>query len=82
MTGEPVVEKELPNAFAGTDLQARLAATRRNNVILAGTLGGGRMCVSSTARAGLDLGFRITVDADSCATRDLPDGRGGDVSPP
>src|SRR3954451_6658586 len=73
--GEPVIEKELPNAFAGTDLQARLAATGRKNIILTGLMT--HMCVSSTARAALDLGFRITVDADSCATRDLPDGRGG-----
>jgi len=77
-TGEPVIEKELPNAFAGTDLQARLAATGRKNIILAGLMT--HMCVSSTARAGLDLGFRITVDADSCATRDLPDGRGGTIA--
>jgi nicotinamidase-related amidase len=70
-----VIEKELPNAFAGTDLQARLAATNRKNIVLAGFMT--HMCVSSTARAALDLGFRTTVDADACATRDLPDGRGG-----
>jgi nicotinamidase-related amidase len=35
------------------------------------------MCVSSTARAALDLGYRVTIDAASCATRDLPDGKGG-----
>jgi nicotinamidase-related amidase len=38
------------------------------------------MCVSSTARAALDLGFRTTIDANSCATRDLPDGRGGTIA--
>jgi nicotinamidase-related amidase len=75
---EPVIEKELPNAFAGTDLQMRLAATGRNNIILAGLMT--HMCISSTARAGLDLGFRVTIDADSCATRDLPDGRGGTIA--
>jgi len=78
LANEPVVEKELPNAFAGTDLQARLAATGRKNIILAGLMT--HMCVSSTARAGLDLGYRITVDANSCATRDLPDGRGGTIA--
>jgi nicotinamidase-related amidase len=73
--GELVIEKELPNAFAGTDLQARLAATDRKNIVLAGFMT--HMCVSSTARAALDLGFRTTIDADSCATRDLPDALGG-----
>ncbi|MCP3388665.1 cysteine hydrolase [Bradyrhizobium sp. CCGB12] len=72
---ELVIEKELPNAFAGTDLQAQLAASGRKNIVLAGFMT--HMCVSSTARAALDLGFRTTIDADSCATRDLPDGRGG-----
>lgn len=77
LAGEPVVEKELPNAFAGTDLQARLTATGRKNIVLAGLMT--HMCVSSTARAALDLGFRVTIDADSRATRDLPDGRGGSI---
>ena len=76
--GEPVIEKGLPNSFAGTDLAAQLAATERKDIILAGLMT--HMCVSSTARAGLDLGYRITVDANSCATRDLPDGRGGSIA--
>jgi nicotinamidase-related amidase len=78
IANEPVIEKGLPNAFAGTDLQARLAATERKDVILAGLMT--HMCISSTARAGLDLGYRITVDANSCATRDLPDGHGGSIA--
>ncbi|SFO69110.1 Nicotinamidase-related amidase [Bradyrhizobium sp. Ghvi] len=72
---ELVIEKELPNSFAGTDLKARLDAAGRKDLVLAGFMT--HMCVSSTARAALDLGFRATIDADSCATRDLPDGRGG-----
>jgi nicotinamidase-related amidase len=77
LPAEPIVEKGLPNAFAGTDLQARLDAIGRKNLVLAGFMT--HMCVSSTARAGLDLGYRLTIPADSCATRDLPDGRGGVV---
>lgn len=78
LANEPVIEKALPNSFAGTDLQARLAATGRNNIVLAGFMT--HMCVSSTARAALDLGLRTTIAADACATRDLPDGRGGVLS--
>ncbi|WP_431203921.1 cysteine hydrolase family protein [Bradyrhizobium betae] len=78
LAGEPVIEKALPNAFAGTDLQARLAATGRTDIVLAGFMT--HMCVSSTARAALDLGLRTTIAADACATRDLPDGRGGALS--
>jgi len=75
---EPVIEKALPNAFAGTDLQARLAASGRKNIVLAGFMT--HVCVSSTARAALDLGLRTTIAADACATRDLPDGRGGTIA--
>jgi nicotinamidase-related amidase len=78
LPNEPVVEKALPNAFAGTDLQSRLAATGRNNIILVGLMT--HMCISSTARAALDLGFRVTIDASGCATRDLPDGSGGTIA--
>jgi len=75
LANEAVIEKGLPNSFAGTDLQARLAATGRTNIVLAGFMT--HMCVSSTARAALDLGLRTTIAADGCATRDLPDIRGG-----
>lgn len=73
--GEAVVEKGLPNAFAGTGLQDLLAASGRKELILAGFQT--HMCVSSTARAALDLGYRVTVAADACATRALPDALGG-----
>jgi nicotinamidase-related amidase len=75
---EAVIEKALPNAFACTDLQSRIAATGRSNIVLAGMMT--HMCVSSTARAAIDLGLRVTIDAESCATRDLPDGRGGAIA--
>ncbi|NGM22011.1 cysteine hydrolase [Roseomonas stagni] len=72
---EAVVEKPLPNAFAGTDLAQRLAAIGRKELIVAGYQT--HMCVSSTARAALDLGYRVTVPHDACATRALPDALGG-----
>jgi len=75
--GEPVIEKELPNAFAKTDLEKRLQQTGRKEIILVGMMT--HMCVSSTARAALDLGFRTTIDATACATRDLPDGLGATI---
>jgi nicotinamidase-related amidase len=73
--GEAIIEKGLPNSFAGTDLRSCIEATGRRELILCGFMT--HMCVSSTARAALDLGFRVTIEASSCATRDLPNGRGG-----
>jgi nicotinamidase-related amidase len=77
LAGETLVEKTLPNAFAHTGLQQHLAATGRKELILAGFMT--HMCVSSTARAALDAGYRVTIVADACGTRDLPDLRDGVV---
>lgn len=72
---ELVIEKGLPNAFAGTELNAELEKTEKKNLIIIGFMS--HMCVSSTARAALDLGYRVIVEAEACATRSLPDGKGG-----
>ena len=72
-----MVAKSLPNAFAGTDLDERLRAFGRKELIVGGFMT--HMCVSSTVRAALDLGYRCTVVAGATATRDLPDGQGGVV---
>jgi nicotinamidase-related amidase len=77
-SGEAVIEKRLPNAFAGTSLQQILSATGRTRLIVIGFMT--HMCVSSTVRAALDLGYATTVVADATATRDLPDGHGGAIS--
>ena len=75
--GESVVEKALPNAFAGTNLQQVLASTGRKHLIVIGFMT--HMCVSATVRAALDRGFTTTVVAGATATRDLPDRHGGTV---
>jgi nicotinamidase-related amidase len=72
---ERVTEKTLPNAFAGTELHPFVVASDRRNIILVGLMT--HMCISSTARAALDLGLRTTIASDCCASRDLPDRRGG-----
>lgn len=73
--GETVVVKSRPNAFAGTDLEAKARDTGRTELIVAGFMT--HNCVSSTVRAALDLGWRSTVVAAATGTRALPDGRGG-----
>jgi nicotinamidase-related amidase len=76
-SGETVIVKHLPSGFAGTTLDATLKRFGRTHLIVAGFMT--HMCVSTTVRAALDLGYRCTVIAIACATRDLPDGRGGVV---
>ncbi|HET9904009.1 MAG TPA: cysteine hydrolase family protein [Xanthobacteraceae bacterium] len=76
---EPIVEKTLPNAFAGTDLKSVLEAKGRRDLVIVGFMT--HMCIEATARAALDLGFRPAVVAAATATRDLPDPLGGPVIP-
>lgn len=72
--GEKIVDKGMPNAFAGTELAAHLASTGRKNLIVGGFMT--HMCVSATVRAATDLGYMSTIAADTVATRDLPDATG------
>jgi nicotinamidase-related amidase len=72
---EAVVKKALPNSFAKTDLNDLIAKTGRKELIIAGFMT--HLCVSATTRAALDLGYRSTVVASACATRDLPNPLGG-----
>jgi nicotinamidase-related amidase len=69
--GESIVPKGLPNAFAGTTLDATLKATGRTALVLAGFMT--HMCIAASAKAALDLGYTTTIVASACATRDLPD---------
>lgn len=73
--GETIIGKTLPNSFAGTTLDDALKAAGSKPLILAGFMT--HVCVSSTARAALDLGYSTTIASDAVATRDLPDTAGG-----
>jgi nicotinamidase-related amidase len=74
---ETVIEKRLPNAFAGTRLNEAIRATGRKQLIIVGFMT--HMCVSSTVRAALDRGYTTTLVDAATATRDLPDGKGGTI---
>ncbi|MBW7950899.1 MAG: cysteine hydrolase [Pseudorhodoplanes sp.] len=76
---ERVIEKGLPNAFAGTELKAALDALDRKEIVIAGFMT--HMCVEATARAAIDLGLKATVVAAATATRDLPDPLSGIAVP-
>lgn len=66
--GEPVIVKNFPNSFVGTDLDERLAPG--SNLVLAGFMT--HMCINSTARGAFNLGHSPTVVAAATATRALP----------
>jgi len=67
--GEPIVYKHEPNAFLDTNLLELLRGWAIERVVITGMMT--HMSVDATARAASDLGFKIIVVADACATRDL-----------
>lgn len=77
-SGETVIEKGLPNAFAGTTLAEVLEGLEGRSPIFVGFMT--HMCVSATTRSALDHGHLPTVVAAACATRDLPSPTGGAVA--
>lgn len=74
---EMVIEKTKPNAFADTNLAANLGEPGQS-ILVAGFMT--HMCISSTVRVALDLGYPATIASDACATRDLPLIGGGVIS--
>lgn len=75
--GESIIDKTMPNAFADTKLEETLKGFGRTNLIVAGFMT--HMCVSTTVRAGIDLGYAFTVVGNATASRDLPIPGGGVV---
>jgi nicotinamidase-related amidase len=69
LDGEPVLDKQFPNAFRETDLEDRLRTQGIDELVIVGMMTS--MCVDATVRAAADLGFTVTVVADACAAPDL-----------
>ncbi len=64
---EPVILKQRPNSFVGTGLQAQLDARGIKSLVLVGAMS--QMCIDSTARAAVDLGYAVTILEDACAAK-------------
>lgn len=67
--GESNILKHHPNAFLHTDLQTELEAQGITDITVIGAMS--HMCIDATVRAAADLGYKVTVLHDACATRDL-----------
>jgi nicotinamidase-related amidase len=64
---EPVINKNFPNSFRATPLQDRLTGLNVKNLVVAGMMT--HMCVDASVRHAADLGYKITLLGDACATR-------------
>ncbi|MDJ0380039.1 isochorismatase family protein [Streptomyces sp. G-G2] len=77
--GEPVVVKQVPNAFHATGLEETLRELGAGaDLVFAGFMT--HMCVTFTAQGAFNLGYRPTVVAEATATRSLPAFDGSPVS--
>ena len=65
---EPVIQKQVNNAFVGTNLEERLREQDIQSVVVVGLTT--EHCVSTTVRMAGDLGFDATVVADATACHD------------
>ena len=62
-----MIEKNFPNSFRNTELKATLEKLQVNNLVVAGMMT--HMCVDASVRHAADLGYKITLLGDACATR-------------
>lgn len=69
LENEPVVLKHFPNSFRETGLQALLEDKGIEDLVIIGSMS--HMCIDATTRAAADLGYKVKVIHDACASRDL-----------
>ena len=65
--GEKVIEKNFPNSFRGTELERALKEAGVKELVVAGMMT--HMCVDASVRQAADLGYKVTLLGDACATR-------------
>jgi nicotinamidase-related amidase len=65
--GETVIEKNFPNSFRSTGLKDALEKQGIKNLVVAGMMT--HMCVDASVRHAADLGYKVTLLGDACATR-------------
>lgn len=64
-----IITKATPSSFVGTDLDAQLKKKGIKTVIVIGLMT--HMCISSTARDAVPLGYSVIIPEDATATRNL-----------
>ncbi len=76
---EPVFWKTGSSGFSGTGLDAALRRAGITRIVLIGAVAA--YCITSTTRAGSDLGFDIVLPGDALLGFDLPAHDGGRIDP-
>ena len=67
--GEKIFSKNYANSFRDTKLLEFLQKNKVTHLVIGGMMT--HMCLEAAVRAAADLGFKCTLIADACTTRDL-----------
>jgi nicotinamidase-related amidase len=68
--GEPIVNKNHPGSFTGTNLQELIEKTGKKQVVLVGYMS--HVCVSTTARQAAERGYDVVLVREAIGDRDIP----------
>ncbi len=66
---ETIIQKGRPNSFIGTSLHSELQKLGITDITLCGAMS--QMCIDATARAAVDLEYKVTIAHDACAASDV-----------
>ena len=66
---DTIIQKHYPNSFRKTKLKDELDKHNIKELIICGAMT--HMCIDTTVRAAFDLGYKIELLANACATKDL-----------
>lgn len=64
-----IIKKNYPNTFRDTKLIKELKKENINDLIICGAMT--HMCIDTSVRAAFDLGYKIELVNDACASKDL-----------
>lgn len=64
-----MLQKHFPNSFRATPLDTQLRSPGVTELVFAGMMT--HMCIDASVRAAFDLGLRVELAHDACATRAL-----------
>ncbi|CRG88528.1 hypothetical protein PISL3812_05559 [Talaromyces islandicus] len=78
--GEKVIKKHFPNSFAQTSLHEYLSGLGNvgRKIVLVGYMA--HVCISTTAKAGDELGYDVLIVRDAVGDRDIPGVNGEELT--
>ncbi|ACS79033.1 cysteine hydrolase family protein [Maridesulfovibrio salexigens] len=69
LENETVINKNYPNSFRETNLDAKLKELGAEELVIIGMMS--NMCIDATTRAAADMGYKCTIAHDACCGASL-----------